>query len=434
VSGTPAGAPVSETPVFEVVTRCRICAAADLHPTIDLGSQYLASNFVKSNEGLPLDRLRAPLSCVVCGSCGLLQLAETVDRDELFRSYFYRSATNPMMREALADVRNEALARVSLEPGDTIVDIGANDGTLLGLFPAEYRRIGVEPAKNIRRPDLDPSVEIVNAYFTREALAGRVEDGSVKLVTSVAMMYSVPELNRFVSDVKTILAPDGTWITQLSYLPSIIESLSFFDICHEHIYYFTLRTLSDLMERHGLTIVDVSQNDVNGGSIRAFVTHADRGVEPTDAVRDLLAAEESAAWGEPATFAAFMERVDAMRDAVVGYLRAERDAGRTVVGLGASTKGNVLLQYFGIDRELLPCISERNPEKVGLRTLGTDIELVSEEAARALRPSAMLVLIWFFRDELLKRERGYMEGGGSLLFPMPYPHLVGAEGETILEA
>jgi len=410
---------VSKGSLYEVVTHCRICGGGELHLAIDLGEQYLASNFVRTNQGLPLDRLKAPLSCVVCGSCGLLQLRETVDRDELFRSYFYRSGTNPMMREALHDVMTEARARVPLQAGDAIVDIGANDGTLLSLFPSELRRIGVEPAKNIERPGLDPSIQIVQAYFARGAAEGALGGRQAKLVTSIAMMYSVPELNRFVADIKSILAPDGTWITQLSYLPRILETLSFYDICHEHVYYFTLRTLSGLLERNGLRITDVSQNDVNGGSIRAYVTHAERGIEPTRAVRDLLVAEERGRFGEAATYVDFMKRVDAMRDAVVGYLERQRDAGKTVIGLGASTKGNVLLQYFDIDRRLLPYISERNPEKVGLRTLGTDIELVSEERARELRPVAMLVLIWFFRDELLKRERPYLEQGGALLSPMP---------------
>jgi NDP-4-keto-2,6-dideoxyhexose 3-C-methyltransferase len=259
-----------------------------------------------------------------------------------------------MMREALQDVRNEALARVPLAAGDAIVDIGANDGTLLSLFPSEYRRIGVEPAKNIERPGLDSSIEIVQAYFGRDAVARPLAGRKAKLVTSIAMMYSVPELNRFVADIKSILAADGTWIAQLSYLPRILETLSFYDICHEHVYYFTLKTLSGLLERNGLRITDVSQNDVTGGSIRAYVTHAERGVEPTRAVRDLLAQEASGRFGEAATYTAFMQRVDAMRDAVLSYLRRQRESRQTVIGLGASTKGNVLLQYFGIDRELLP--------------------------------------------------------------------------------
>lgn len=420
--------------LYEVVAACGICGAKELHPVIDLGSQYLASNFVKSNEGIPLDDLQAPLSCVLCGDCGLLQLHDTVDRDELFRSYFYRSATNPMMRAALHDVMSQAMARVDLGPGDVVVDIGANDGTLLGLFPPDHRRVGVEPARNISRPDLDEAIQIVNAFFTREAIEEALDGASAKLVTSIATMYSVPDLNRFTTDVKSILAEDGIWITQLSYLPAIINSLSFFDICHEHIYYFTLGTLVRLLEQSGLSVIDVSTNDVNGGSIRAYVTHTERGMEPTRAVGDLLATEARHGWARPETYAAFMERVDSMRSAVVGYLEEEKAAGNMVIGLGASTKGNVLLQYFKVDKDLLPYISERNPEKVGLRTLGTDIELVSEEAARGLNPSAMLVLIWFFRDELIKREREYVEAGGKLLFPMPHPHLVGSGGEVALGA
>ena len=310
--------------LYDRVTACRVCGGEHLLTVIDLGSQYLASNLVESNEGLPLDDLKAPLSCVLCRDCGLLQLHETVDRDELFRAYFYRSATNPMMLAALRDVMSEALTRVDLSPGDVVVDIGANDGTLLGLFPPEYRRVGVEPARNISRPDLDGSIRIVNAFFTREVVEEALGGVSAKLVTSIAMMYSVPDLNRFTRGVKSILAEDGVWITQLSYLPSIIDNLSFFDICHEHIYYFTLGTLMHLLELNGFSVIDVSTNKVNGGSIRAYVTHAERGCEPAQTVRDMLAKEAGEGWSRPATYTGFMEHVDSMRSAVVGYLEEEQ--------------------------------------------------------------------------------------------------------------
>jgi len=194
-----------------------------------------------------------------------------------------------------------------------------------------------------------------------------------------------------------------------------------------------LRTLKFLMEKHGLKIIDASLNDVNGGSLRFFAVHADDPREPSDALRAIEATEEVLALEEKATYDRFAASIQKLKDITVDFIEKERASGGTVIGLGASTKGNVLLQYFGITKEMLPAISDRYAEKVGLRTLGTDIRVVSEEEARDMKPSAMLVLIWFFKEELLKRERQYLEGGGKLYFPMPYPHVVTKDGEVRLD-
>lgn len=418
--------------LYTTVHACRLCQSTRIDRCMNLGEQYLASAFVPTNEGLPLAQLRAPLSVFLCLDCGLLQLGETVRRPALFTDYHYRSGTNPMMRRALQDFVEDASARASLQPGDAVLDTGCNDGTMLTMFPATTRRFGIEPAANISWDGLPPDITIQRGFFSADLAMQLTGGDKYKLVTSVAMLYSVEDALAFARDVKRILTPDGVWSIQVSYVPSIVESLSFYDICHEHLYYFTLRSLSAILERSGLKIVDVSLNGVNGGSLRAHAVHAESAVPVSDSVTSLLAAERAGGWDSPATYRAFMQRVDALGATLRGYLEESVGAGKLVVGLGASTKGNVLLQYFGIGKELLPYISERNPEKVGLRTLGTDIELISEKRARELRPEAMLVLIWFFRDELLIRESPYLEKGGQLLFPMPYCHLVGAGGERRL--
>ncbi len=228
------------------------------------------------------------------------------------------------------------------------------------------------------------------------------------------------------------MAPDGVWCIQLSYLPALIENMSFYDVCHEHLYYFSLTTFNNLMERNGLSIYDASTNDVNGGSVRVFVTHKENAREKSENLLRLMKAEDDLNLMESSTYEKFFQQVEELKKTTNDYIRQENEDGGTVAGLGASTKGNVLLQFFGIDKKALPYISERNPEKVGLRTLGTDIELVSEEKARELEPSSMLVLIWFFKDELIKREQPYLEKGGKLLFPMPYCHVVTKDGETRL--
>lgn len=418
--------------MYKDITHCRICGADTLTEVLDFGEQFLSSSFVKDNSKEELSTIRVPLSVLLCGTCGLVQLKQTVDRDLMYRSYFYRSETNPMMREALRDIVRDINSRVDLKAGDAVLDIGCNDGTMLSYYDGGLRRFGMDPAKNIDRTRLDPSIKVIEDYFDGAAAKG-LSGSDFKAISSIAMFYDLDDPNAFVADIKSILAPGGIWCVQLSYLGTTIETLNFYDVCHEHLLYYSFRTLSFLMERHGLKIVDVSENDVNGGSVRLFVAHADDARQVTPAVDQLRARDESLKLSEVETYRKFSDAINHLKSIVVDFIQKEKTAGGKVIGLGASTKGNVLLQYFGITKDMLPAISERNPEKVGLHTLGTDIELVSEEAARAMKPSAMLVLIWFFKEELLKRERAYLEAGGKLFFPMPYPHVVTNDGEERLD-
>ncbi|MBN1606699.1 MAG: methyltransferase domain-containing protein [Polyangiaceae bacterium] len=415
--------------LYEEITACRICRSSALADVMSFGEQYLASSFVKSQEHTPLSRVKVPLSVVLCEACGTVQLREDVDRDALFRDYFYRSATNPMMRDALADVVREIRSTVALSPGDVVLDIGCNDATMLMMYPQELVRVGVDPASNISWAHVQGKAKIINDFFGREATLRETDGRRCRVITTIAMLYNMADLDGIVGDIASLLTDDGVWCIQLSYLPALLESMSFYDVCHEHLYYFSLATLSALVERHGLRLFHASRNEVNGGSIRVFAAKADFAPSPTAEYARLLDAEQRLGLGNPQTYHRFFSRVLELKQQVRAYLEARRAEGSTVVGLGASTKGNVLLQFFEIDKHLLPAISERNPEKVGLRTLGTDIEIVSEEQARAMKPSDMLVLIWFFKKELIARERSYLEAGGRLLFPMPTAHVVGVDGE-----
>ncbi len=425
---------------YKRIDQCRLCGGAALTDVLSLGEQFLASSFVKSNENNPLASIRFPLTLSLCdraqnpAGCGLLQLRETVDRDLLYREYFYRSATNPMMRQALAEIAGEVMLRVTAEPGDAVMDIGCNDGTMLTFFPASLGRFGIDPAKNIPAlQGIDSSIRIRTDYFSREsayAVSGGIK--KFKVITAIAMFYDLDDPHAFVRDVKELLHQDGVWCIQLSYLRDVIKNMNFFDICHEHLLYYSLQTLRSLLQMHDLEIIDASTNPVNGGSLRVFVTHKKSGRAIAPNVQRIFDEEAALGLDTPETFRAFGEEIAALKKTVVGYLAREKERGGMVIGLGASTKGNVLLQYFGIGRDLLPYLCDRNPEKTGLRTLGTDIEVISEERMRELRPSCLLVLIWFFREELLKREQEYLAKGGTMLFPMPHPSLVTKEGETLL--
>ncbi len=423
---------------YKNIKQCRICGSEHLTEVIHIKAQHLSPIFVQSNENNELSDIKVPLTLTLCGhkknpsGCGLLQLKETVDPDLLYRDYFYRSAVSDTMRKDLDNVVRDIGQHVELKDGDCVIDIGANDCTMLNYFPASLNRVAVEPAKNIDWSNVDPSIKIVNDYFSKDAVNDAIKGKSVRAITCCAMFYDLDDPNSFVSDIKSILAPDGVWCVQLSYLVLMLKNINFYDICHEHLEYYSLHTLNSLMKRHNLSIFDASTNHVNGGSTRVFITHSENNRKPSANLEKLYVNEEKMNLYDAATYTNFYKKIVNLKNKVHDFITKEIDKEGIVLGLGASTKGNILLQLFGITKEMLPYISERNPQKVGLRTLGTDIGLISEERARDMKPSCMLVLPWYFKQEIVRREADYLQQGGKLLFPMPYPHIVDKNGETNL--
>tara|TARA_R110002110_G_scaffold96863_5_gene249142 strand:- start:2957 stop:4240 length:1284 start_codon:yes stop_codon:yes gene_type:complete len=426
------------TKVHKNIQHCRVCGSADLTEVVSIEEQYLSPTFVETNKDNPLADIRVPQTLVLCdrsnntNACGLLQLKETVEPDYLYREYFYRSSVSDTMRKDLKNVVDDVIERVHLEDNDIVVDVGANDCTMIGYFPSGLTRIGVEPAQNISWEGVAPSIKIVNNYFSQDVLSGVLEDKKVKIFTSCAMFYDLDDPNSFVSDVKSLLHEEGVWCIQLSYLPLMLKNINFYDICNEHLEYYSLHTLNYLMKQNGLEIFDAAENDVNGGSVRVMITHLERKIEKTAGFKELIDIEKQMNLFDKKTYIDFHEEILNLKNKIKDTIGVELKNGNTVLGLGASTKGNMLLQLFGIGKETIPYISERNPEKVGLKTLGTDIELISEERAREINPSYMLVLPWYFKSEIVAREKEYILNGGKLLFPMPYPHVVHKDGETKL--
>jgi C-methyltransferase C-terminal domain/Methyltransferase domain len=428
---------------YRLLDRCKVCESKELTDVIHIAPQFLSPTFTRDNaqEG-DLARIRVPFTMTLCdrsknpNGCGLLQLREEVEADLLYRRYFYRSATSDMMRDDLKDVIRDIMSRVDLKPNDIVVDIGANDCTTLSFYPSNLQRVGYEPARNIDWSDVDKSIVIINDYFAAEPFKKCFGSEQAKAVGCNAMFYDLPDPNSFTAAVKSILAPGGVWCIQLSYLPLMLTNMNFYDICHEHLSYYSLSALQYLMRKNDLDVFDASTNNVNGGSLRAFITHkANAQAFTADGARrlaELSCHEEELKLTDPKTFRDYYKQIEELASRVNHFLESEIEQGGKVFGLGASTKGNVLLQFFGITKEKMPFISERNPDKVGLRTLGTDFELISEERARDLGPSSMLVLPWYFKNEIVARERPYLEQGGKLIFPMPYAHIVTKDGEQKL--
>lgn len=407
---------------YKTTTQCRVCKSKKLSRVVKIKPQFIASTFVKTNVNNPKSKIKIPMTLMLCGKCGLAQLEETVNPELLYANYFYRSNISNTMNRDLRDVVSESISRVKLKDEDSVLDIGCNDGLMLTFYPDNLKRFGIDPAGNINWGHLDKSITIVNDYFPSEQLEGK----KFKIITSTAMFYDLDNPNESVQQLKRILDKDGVVCIQVSYLYDTIRDMNFYDICHEHLEYYSLKTLSYLLEKNGLSIFDASTNAVNGGSLRVYAAHKEAKRVKSENLEYLLLKEKVLQLENPETYDTFSKLITISGKKVKRFIQQQKGL---VIGLGASTKGNVLLQICGIDKKMIPYISERNPIKFGLRTLGTDIELISEEDARKKNPACVFVIPWNFKAEIVDREKEFVQKGGKMLFIMPYPYYVDKNGE-----
>jgi NDP-4-keto-2,6-dideoxyhexose 3-C-methyltransferase len=407
-------------------THCRICASSTLVSLLDLGRLYLTGVFPGPDDPEPSE---GPLELVKCqgpDACGLVQLRHSFDPGELYGdNYGYRSSLNRSMVEHLQAVVTRLRNRVSLGKGDVVLDIGSNDGTLLSFYPDDGPElIGIDPTSRKYARFYKPHIRRVESLFPSDALTSVLAGRRAKVVTSIAMAYDVEEPQSFFNDVAAVLADDGIWLLEQSYMPTMVEITAYDTICHEHLEYYGLTQIDYLARRAGLRVLDVALNDINGGSFVATVCKADAPhVGDPEAVSACLE-RERVFERDLAPFEAFREQVQVRRDELVTLLQRLAGEGKRVLGYGASTKGNVLLQYCGIGPDLLPCIAEVNEDKFGRTTPGTRIPIVSEAEARASSPDYFLVLPWHFRENLIEREAQFLDAGGKLIFPLPQLEIV----------
>ena len=418
--------------IYTTIDKCRVCFSDSINEVLKLDPQYVATTFVKSNKNNMMSKIKIPLTLMLCKNCGLVQLRETVRTDLLYQNYFYRTSINDTMKRDLQDVVNYAVNNAKPISDDIVVDIGANDCTMVSMFPKNLNRMAVEPAKNIDWSNVEKSITIVNEYFSKDIVLKASGGKKAKIVTATAMFYDFDDPNIATKDIKAILDDDGVCVIQVSYLLDTIKDMNFYDVVHEHLEYYSLKSINYLMENNGLTVIDASTNFVNGGSLRILVTHKENSNLKSKRYEEILAEEEKWNLEELDTYTKYENKIQVIIKKTKNFILKELRSGGTVIGLGASTKGNVLLQICGIDKRLLPYLSDRNKEKVGLRTLGTDIEIISEDKAHELNPSCIIVIPWNFKEEILEREKDYVRNGGKMLFLMPYPHYITKDGETKL--
>jgi hypothetical protein len=405
------------------ILRCRVSGSQNLIQVLDLGEQALTGVFPRQPDA-PLTA--GPLRLVWCPDSGLLQLSHSYDLGEMYgENYGYRSGLNRSMVDHLTQKIRELERWADLKPGDAVVDIGSNDATSLKAYQTSgLQRTGLDPTGEKFRRFYPDDIRLVPDFFSAEAYRG-AGGKPARIVTSIAMFYDLEDPIDFARQVESILADGGLWHFEQSYMPSMLRLVSYDTVCHEHLEYYSLEVVQRILDAAGLRVVDVKMNAVNGGS---FAVTAARKADPRrggDAVVAwLLEQEERMGLRTPRPYRDFEERVFRHRADLRRLLEALKADGKTVLGYGASTKGNVVLQFCGIGPDLLPCIAEVNEDKFGAFTPGTGIPIVSEVEARAMQPDYFLVLPWHFRDGIVRREAEFLARGGRLIFPFPEIEIV----------
>lgn len=390
-----------------------------------LGELYV-SDFIKNEPRGNKTELKLLLT-----DDGNVRLEKLAPLDTMFGKYWYRSGINNSMKQELKSIADSILKVKQLKENDIWLDIACNDGTLLSFVPQDLIRIGIDPAEDSYKKESEKYANvIVQDYFSVKSFkATGYGNLKAKVVTSIAMFYDLAQPKPFIKDVYDVLDDDGLWVLQLSYTPLMLEQLAFDNICHEHVFYYSLFNLKKLFNENGFKIVDCQLNDTNGGSFRIYAMKDVGNVRTfgTQPYRDickfrvdsLLAYENTLHLDSVSTWKEFYRKINDLKEQTVDFIKARKAEGKTIWGYGASTKGNTLLQYFGLDHTLINGIAERSIYKFGLKTVGTNIPIYSEDEMRKAKPDYLLILPWHFINEFCQREIEYLSCGGKFIVPCP---------------
>lgn len=416
--------PDSLIAVAPQIQRCRVCGNTHLVDCLDIGAQYLSSIF-PGDLGYRKTLLRYPLDMVLCEKknslhCGLVQLKHELDLSAMYQAYPYTSGSNASMKAILKDVADSGAAFNHLNPGDLVLDIGANDGTLLSNFQGRpLELLGIDAAQNITPVFQSPQFKLVRGFFSKDLYQKSVSK-KAKLVFSIAMFYHLAEPVKFSQEVADVLEDDGVWIIQMAYLPAMLETNMYDNIVHEHNGYYGIQTMQWLMDRVGLEVFDCLLNDVYGGSFRLFVKKKGCARFPeTERLRALVAAEKAKKIFDLVTYCEFEARILKTRQDLQKLLEKLKKEGKKVWVYGASTKGNTILQYCEVTRGHAEAAADANPFKFGKYIIGADIPIKDENEMRRARPDYLLALPYSFVEAFIQREAELVRGGTKFIVPLP---------------
>ncbi len=406
---------------------CRI-SNSETKPLFSLGYLY-ASDFIPPNYNI--ETQKSELALCFSEESKLVQLEQALPYNCLYGRYWYRSGTNQMMKDALKDVVVKGLSYCEVHLNDIWLDIASNDGTLLSFVPDFMIKIGIDPAEDSFHAEARKVCnDSIQNYFSAGVYKnGIYGDKKAKIISIIAMFYDLNDPCSFLKDIDTVMEDDGLLILQMSYTPLMVQQFAFDNICHEHVCYYSMTSMKYLLEKMNFQIVDCELNDINGGSFRIYVKKKNASIYKfkTTPFRDvanfrimsLLNAEETNGFNTEQRYIQFFEDIQTLKSQTVAFIKEEHSKGKTIWAYGASTKGNTLLQWYGLDSTLIDAIAERSSYKWGLRTIGTNIPIYSEEEMRKKHPDYLLVLPWHFVEEFKIREKEYLNSGGKFIIPCP---------------
>lgn len=398
-----------------------------------LGDMYV-SDFISETKQ-PRDK-KYPLDLIMDND-GCVRLDSAAPLNIMYGQYWYRSAITNTMKNELQNIVYSITNTFKLNEDDVWLDIACNDGTLLGFVPDKCLTVGIDPADDSYKLEAQLNCDLhIQDYFSADVyLKSKFKNKKPKVITTIAMFYDLENPSKFIKDVAKILDDDGLWVIQLSYTPLMLEQLAFDNICHEHIFYYSLYNIKKLMNDNGFDIVDCQLNDINGGSFRLYMMKTNSkkykfGSQPhrdvcNFRISSLLEYEKTLNLDKKETWMNFYSKINELKNKTVSFIKEEKAKGKIIWGYGASTKGNTLLQYFQLDNMFISGIAERSPYKFGLKTVGTNIPIYSEEYMRKIKPDYLLILPWHFINEFKEREIEYLKSGGKFIVPCPKFEIIG---------
>jgi C-methyltransferase C-terminal domain/Putative zinc binding domain/Methyltransferase domain len=409
--------------MYKEITQCRISGSKNLINVLSLGEQYLTGIFPRTKH----DKItKGPLDLVWCPDSGLLQMRQSYSLDEMYGdNYGYRSGLNLSMVKHLHQKINTLERLVNPKSQELVLDIGSNDATSLKAYLGKQKKVGMDPTGKKFKEFYTEDIFLIPDFFSATKFAEVFPGKKAKIITSIAMFYDLENPMAFVRDIEEILDESGVWHFEQSYMPSMLRTNSYDTICHEHLEFYSFKVVKKMVEACGLRILDVQMNSINGGSFA--VTACKKSafyVSNTPVINWMIKQEDDMGLDTPKPYRDFEDRVYRHRKNLTELIEALVSDGKKIIGYGASTKGNVLLQFCGLTTRHIPYIAEVNKEKFGSYTPGTNIPIISEDEAKEMRPDYFFVLPWHFKSSILERERKYLEQGGKFIFPLPEIEIV----------
>lgn len=403
---------------YKEIERCRISGSKNLVPILSLGEQFLTGVFPKSEKE---EVTKGPLDLVWCPDSGLLQMKQSFSLDEMYgENYGYRSGLNSSMVRHLQQKSRTLEKIASAKEGDFVVDIGSNDATSLKAYSRGFKKVGIDPTGNKFKEFYSEDIYLIPEFFSAKVFNEHFPLRKAKIITSIAMFYDLEDPVSFVNEVESILEDEGIWHFEQSYMPSMLRTNSYDTICHEHLEFYSFKVVKNLLEKCNLRVIDVQMNSINGGSFAVTAAKFGSSHSPnTPIINWMIKQEEEMGLDTPKPYREFEERVYRHRNNLRDLIKSLVEDGKKIFGYGASTKGNVLLQFCNLTKEDIPYIAEVNEDKFGSFTPGTGIKIISEGEAKEMNPDYFLVLPWHFKSSILEREKEYLENGGKFIFPLP---------------